>query len=165
MALYVRFQEMQVEIEFLLGIAPIFTDYLNIFRSEEPLVYSMFDALKTMVLAILRCFLKPDLLKGISMADMCRGLTWRKRITISHWNPLTLVSNQNSRYVKNIQVVFILWSHNSFSYKQLGNSVLIEGVFLLLSQMYLLYSYSHDLIWVYLFIPLVCSIFPKVICF
>ena len=115
MALYVCFQEMQVEIEFLLGIAPIFTDYLNIFRSEEPLIYSMFDALKTIVLTISKCFLKPDLLKRISMAYMCRGFTWRKRITISNWNPLTLVSNQNSRYVKNIQVFFILWGHNSFS--------------------------------------------------
>ena len=120
----------------LSSIAPIFTDYLHIFRSEEPLVYSMFDALKTMVVTNLRCFLKPDLLKGISMADMCR---------ISHWNPLSLLSNQNSRYVKNIQLVFILWSHNSFFYKQLGNSVLIEGVFLLLSQIYLLYSCSHNL--------------------
>ena len=60
---------------------------------------------------------------------ICVGLTWRKRITISHWNPLTLASKQNSRYVKNIQVFFILWSHEWFSYKQLGNSVLIDVFF------------------------------------
>ena len=51
---------MQVEIEFLLAVAPIFTGYLIIFQSEEPLVHCMFDSLKT------------DLLKGISVADMCR---------------------------------------------------------------------------------------------
>ena len=72
MALYVCIQEMQVEIEFLLGIAPIFTDYFAIFQSEQPLVHCMSDALKSVVLTILGRFLKPDLLKGISIADMCR---------------------------------------------------------------------------------------------
>lgn len=61
-----------MEIEFLLGVAPVLTDYLVIFQSEEPLIHCMFDSLKTMLLKILGRFIKPDRLKGITAADMVK---------------------------------------------------------------------------------------------
>ena len=73
---------MQVDIEYLLIVALVFTGYLIMSESEDLLIHCLYDALKAMLLTILEQFLKPDLLKGIFMADMCM-MTWRKRIIIS----------------------------------------------------------------------------------
>ena len=108
---------MQAAIEFLSGIAPIFTDYLVIFQSDEPLVHCMFDALKTMVLTILGRFLQPDLLKDIPMAVLCR-IDLEKEDNYLLLESIDIDVKAKLKYVKNIQVFFILWSHNWFPYKQ-----------------------------------------------
>ena len=60
-----------MEIEFL-GVALVFTNYLLIFQSEKPMVHYMLESLRTMALTIFAHFLKPEKLKGISLADICK---------------------------------------------------------------------------------------------
>ena len=62
---------MQVDIEYLWSVVLVFSGYLAMFQSEEPLILCTCDALKTVVLTIFGHFLRPDLLRGISMNYMC----------------------------------------------------------------------------------------------
>ena len=93
---WVWFQEMLVKIDFLLREALLFTKCLVKFHSEELFIHCIYEPLKTIEQTILRCFLKLDLLKDISMFDMQR-LNWRKKLTISLRNSLALATKQNSR--------------------------------------------------------------------
>ena len=54
-----------------IAVAHLITQYLSLFQSEKPLIHCTFDTLKAIELTILVHFLKPDLLKGMSMASMC----------------------------------------------------------------------------------------------
>ena len=63
---------MQVEIEFLIGIAPIFTEYLTVFQSEGPLIHCMYDEMKTMFLTILSRFMTPASMKDKLMGDLLK---------------------------------------------------------------------------------------------
>ena len=118
---------MQAAIEFLSGIAPIFTDYLVIFQSDEPLVHCMFDALKTMVLTILGRFLQPDLLKGIPMAVLCR-IDLEKEDNYLLLESIDIDVKSKLKVCQKYPGVFHPLK-SQLIFLQTGNSGLIEGYF------------------------------------
>ena len=63
---------MLVYLHFLVGVAPIFTRYLKIFQTEAPLVHCIFDELKTMTRTLLARFLKPEVLKDKTAAELMK---------------------------------------------------------------------------------------------
>ena len=60
-----------IEIEFLLGVAPVFNRYLTMFQSEELLVQCSFDEIKVLLTTILRRVIKVDIVDSYISRRTC----------------------------------------------------------------------------------------------
>ena len=60
-----------IEIEFLLGVAPVFNRYFTMFQSEELLVQCRFDEIKVLLTTILRRVIKVDIVDSYISRRTC----------------------------------------------------------------------------------------------
>ena len=56
--------ETLLQIKFLVGVAPIFTTYLKMFQAEGPLVHLMFVEMKSLLVKVMKRFLKAAVVDG-----------------------------------------------------------------------------------------------------
>ena len=55
---------MLIQIKFLVGVAPLLTKYLKVFQAEGPLVHVLFIEMKSLLVTLMKRFLKADVVNG-----------------------------------------------------------------------------------------------------
>ena len=55
---------MLIQIKFLVGVAPLLTKYLKVFQDEGPLVHVLFIEMKSLLVTLMKRFLKADVVNG-----------------------------------------------------------------------------------------------------
>ena len=62
--------ETLLQIKFLVGVAPIFTTYLKMFQAEGPLVHLMFVEMKSLLVKVMKRFLKAAVVDGKKATEL-----------------------------------------------------------------------------------------------
>lgn len=65
-------QETLTQIKFLLGVSPIFSEYLTCFQSERPMVHMLFPKMVDLLMTLMQRFMKPSVMDVSRTDDLVR---------------------------------------------------------------------------------------------